>query len=366
MPQTPPSYLPRISHVLFIIIAATAILFVAKPVLVPLAFALVFAMLLIPLCRRMEKWGINRGLATVLCILLLLLSVAIIIGLLSWQLSSLIDDMGNIEQRITQMVRKLQQYIRDYTGIDRNQQQEMIKEVNKDGSGSMITEITSALTGVMVDGILTIVYIFLLMYFRDHLMQFIRKAVPATQRGNVADMVHCASDVSQKYLTGLAQMIVTLWIMYSIGFSIVGVKSAIFFAVLCGTLEIIPFVGNLTGTAVTVLMGVVQGGDFKLIAGILITYGLVQFIQSYVLEPLVVGRGVNLNPLFTIVGIVIGEAVWGIPGMVLAVPIFGMMKIFFDHFESLKPYGFLLGCNDNEDDSKGIFDKLRGLFTGKK
>ncbi len=365
MPQSQASYLPKISQVLFIIIAGTAILYVAKPVLVPLVFALVLAMLLIPLCRRMEKWGVNRAVAVVACILLLLLTVAVIMGILSWQLSSLLDDMGNIEQRVTEMVRKLQQYIREYTGINRNKQEEMIKEVNKDGSGGMITSITGALTGILVDGILTLVYIFLLMYFRDHLMQFIKKAVPATQRGNVADMLHCASNVSQQYLTGLAQMIVTLWIMYSIGFSIAGVESAIFFAILCGTLEIIPFVGNLTGTTLTVLMGVVQGGDVKLIAGILITYGLVQFIQSYILEPLVVGKGVNLNPLFTIVGIVIGEAVWGIPGMVLAVPVFGMMKIFFDHFDSLKPYGFLLGNNKKDDDSKGVFDKLKGLFKRK-
>jgi len=108
-------------------------------------------------------------------------------------------------------------------------------------------------------------------------------------------------------------------------------------------LEIIPFVGNLTGTLITVTMGLVQGGDIRLILGILITYGFVQFIQTYLLEPLVVGREVNINPLFTIIGIVAGEAVWGIPGMILAIPIIGITKIVCDHFEPLKPYGFLLG-----------------------
>jgi predicted PurR-regulated permease PerM len=296
---------------------------------------------------------------------LLLLTIAVIVGLLSWQLSSLMDDMNNIEQRFAGMVRKLQQFISARTGINGNQQEEMVKQVNKGGSASLINQATSVIMGVLVDGILVLVYIFLLMYFRNHLMIFIKKAVPVTQRGNVADMVRCAGDVSQQYLIGLSQMIVTLWIMYSIGFSIVGVKYAVFFAILCGTLEIIPFIGNLTGTAITVMMALVQGGDFKLVAGILITYGIVQFVQSYVLEPLVVGRGVNLNPLFTIIGIVIGEAVWGLPGMVLAVPIFGMIKIFCDHFDALKPYGFLLGCGDKEKESKSLLEKLRGLFKHK-
>ena len=88
--------------------------------------------------------------------------------------------------------------------------------------------------GGLVNVVLILVYIFLLMYFRNHLMTFIKRAVPATQRGNVADLVRCAGEVSQQYLIGLSQMIITLWIMYSIGFSIAGVKYAIFFAILCG------------------------------------------------------------------------------------------------------------------------------------
>jgi predicted PurR-regulated permease PerM len=365
MPQMSSTYLVRISHVLFIVIAGTAVLYIAKPVLVPLAFALVLAMLLMPLSKRMEKAGVNRAIAIVACILLLLLTIAVIIGLLSWQLSSLMDDINNIEVRIADTVRKIQNFISAHTGINKNQQKEIVEQVNEGGSTSLISQITSIIMGGLLNCILVLVYIFLLMYSRDHLILFIRKAVPVTQRGNVADMVHCAGEVSQQYLTGLAQMILTLWVMYSIGFSIVGVKYAIFFAILCGTLEIIPFVGNLTGSAITVIFGVVQGGDFKLIAGILITYGLVQFIQSYILEPLVVGRGVNLNPLFTILGIVIGGAIWGLPGMVLAVPVFGMIKIFLDHFEALKPYGFLLGCGDKEKDSGGLLEKLRGIFKRK-
>ncbi len=64
-----------------------------------------------------------------------------------------------------------------------------------------------------------------------------------------------------------------------------------------------------------------------MIMGILITYALVQFIQSYIIEPLVVGSEVNINPLFTIIAIVLGEAVWGVPGLILAIPLLGIFKI---------------------------------------
>ncbi len=89
-------------------------------------------------------------------------------------------------------------------------------------------------------------------------------------------------------------------------------------------------------------MALSQGGGTNMVIGILITYGCVQFIQTYILEPLVVGAEVKINPLFTIIAIVIGELVWGMPGMILAIPLLGIAKIIFDNVDSLKPYGFLI------------------------
>ena len=88
---------------------------------------------------------------------------------------------------------------------------------------------------------------------------------------------------------------------------------------------------------------------------------LVQFVQTYILEPLVVGAEVNINPLFTILGIVAGEMLWGIPGMILAIPIMGITKIVCDHVTPLKPFGFLIGESKKKKD-KGITEKIRGWF----
>lgn len=167
--------------------------------------------------------------------------------------------------------------------------------------------------------------------------------VPSSQKQNAQEVMHDVRRVSQKYLTGLALMIACLWVMYGIGFSIVGVQNAIFFAILCGLLEIVPFVGNLTGVALTSLMTLAQGGSTSMLLAIVVVYSIVQFTQSYILEPLIVGREISINPVFTIIGIVIGELVWGIPGMILALPLLGIFKIICDHIEPLKPYGFLIG-----------------------
>ena len=359
MLKNPSPALVKISLILFIIIGGTVILHFGKWLLVPMAFGLVLAMLLIPLSKRLERAGVNRSVASVLCILLLMLTFATIIGLLSWQLSNVMDDINQLKHRVAIVSEHVQQVITNYTGIEKPEQEEIIKKAD---TGSILAQAPSILLGIALDIILILVYIFLMMCFRSHLMKFLMKAVPTDQHQNTIKMVHEAGEVSQKYLTGMALMILSLWIMYGIGFSIIGVRYAIFFALLCGTLEMIPFIGNLTGTILTVLMGVIQGGDVKLIVGILIVYGLVQFIESYILQPLVVGNEVNLNPFFTIISIVIGEAIWGVSGMILAIPIFGMIKIGFDHFEPLKPYGFLLGGIESKKRSFSFIDKIKGCF----
>ena len=204
--------------------------------------------------------------------------------------------------------------------------------------------------------------IFLFMYFRRHLKTFVLKLVPAGEKENAQTIIHDIQKVAQQYLGGLGMMIVGLWIMYGIGFSIVGVKNAIFFAILCGILEIVPFVGNLTGNALTILMALSQGGGMNMVIGIIIVYAIVQFLQSYILEPLVVGAEVNINPLFTIVVLVIGELVWGIAVLVLAIPILGIVKIICDHIEPLKPYGFLIGEEKKSKKKGEIIEKNKKIF----
>jgi predicted PurR-regulated permease PerM len=189
------------------------------------------------------------------------------------------------------------------------------------------------------------------------------KLVPDGEQAQAEKVVLKATTVAQKYLSGLAIMIVFLWVMYGIGFSIAGVRNAIFFAILCGLLEIVPFVGNITGTSLTILMALTQGGGSGMIIGILITYALVQFIQTYILEPMIVGSEVNINPLFTILGIIVGELIWGIAGMILAIPLLGIIKIICDHIPSLQPYGFLIGEEKKGKKEGGLLQKIKKKFS---
>ncbi len=321
-------------------------LYITRAFLVPVTFGMLLAMLLLPVSKKLELIGMPRGIAALLCILLMVGVVLGVGAILSWQLSGIADDFYNIKGRILQSFESAEQYISQTIGIAPGEQEQMLKQQQQNLSGNVGSNLLSAasmLTGILGNMLLTIVYIFLFIFYRDHLKRFVLKLVSATHKEKAEEVMRNAGKVAEQYLSGLGLMIVSLWIMYGIGFSIVGIKHALFFAVLCGILEIVPYVGNITGTLLTVLMAVTQGGGSGMVIGVLLTYGSVQTFQTYVLEPLVVGSRVNINPLFTIMGIIAGEMVWGVAGMILAIPMMGIAKIILDHIEVLKPIGYLIG-----------------------
>ncbi|HJS56387.1 MAG TPA: AI-2E family transporter [Chitinophagaceae bacterium] len=336
------SSLQRTLYFLLLAFLIVAALYYAKPFLVPVCFGGLLAMLFLPLSLWFESKKIPTGLSILFCIIIFLGILTGIIWIISWQITDLASEASDIENKMRKMITQVEEYIRTHFGISPRQQEKLITEQTP-ANAAMFSNIGSFLTSFIIDFILVLVYIFLFMFYRKRIKTFILHLVSPEQKKNAETIIYDIEKVSKQYITGLGLMIVCLWIMYSIGFSVVGVKYAVLFAIICGLLEIVPFVGNLTGNLLAVSMVVIQGGGIGMVLGVVITYLVVQFLQTYLLEPLVVGAEVNINPLFTIIILVLGELVWGIPGMVLAIPLLGIFKIICDHVQSLKPYGYLIG-----------------------
>ena len=347
-------------NILLLLFLIFAGLYYTRAVLIPFALAGILAMLLLPLSRRMEQKGINRPLSAAICVVVLLAVVAGLIALVVWQITDLAQNFEQMQRKLMSFADQIRAYLTNRLGISNDQQKKILESGSGSGAGGM-SKVAAGFMGSLVDTILVLVYVFIFIYFRTHLKKFILKLVPAEKMSHTEKVIQDSSRVAYKYLSGLGMMIVMLWILYGIGFSLVGIENALLFAVLCGILEIVPFVGNLTGTAITVLMALTQGGGGEMVAGVVLTYFTVQFIQSYILEPLVVGAEVNINPMFTILSLVVGETLWGIPGLVLAIPLLGIVKIICDNVEFLKPFGYLIG----EEKKKNISfaDKMKSYFS---
>ena len=362
----PPKLAKAVLILLFLFLLTAAVI-LSKEFLLPVAFALLFSMLLLKKTAWLESKGFPRWLSILLCLLLVMGAFSGVVYLIGWQISDLDTEITEVSRHFSKMQREVKQFIRETLGMSMTEANKLVDNAAENGKASkVVATVLAALTGVFTNTVLIMVYTFLFLYFRTHLKKFILMLTPEDRKSNTNIIIRDSIYVANGYISGLAKMIVCLWIMYGIGFSIVGIKNPIMFALICGTLEIVPFVGNLTGTLLTIIMALVQGGGTGMVLGVIGVYAVVQFVQTYILEPLVVGTEVNLNPLFTIVALVLGEILWGIPGMIIAIPMLGIVKIVCDNIEGLKPYGYLLGQENGGKPKRQLAEQLKKKMTRKK
>lgn len=335
-----------------------AMLVLARPLLVPLAIAGVIAPLFVPMCRALEHRKVPPFWAVSLSLLLLFAGLAALGGLLGWQFAAISGDLAGIEQKALELLHTGQTFLLQYLGITFEEQGTLLKEQQPAMAG-LLSGLAGSLATLMTNALLVLVYLFLMLYYRRHLRDFLVQLGPKDQHPALRDLIARTAGVSQHYLTGLLRMIACLWVMYGLAFSVLGLQHALFFAFLCGVLEIVPYVGNLTGSLLALIAALAQGAGWPVLGGIVLAYFAIQLIQGWVLEPLIVGKHVSINPMATILALVIGEMVWGLTGVFLAIPVTAMLKIVFDEVEPLKPLGFLLGPPAAKDPQPGIRHRLQ-------
>ena len=351
------SVIKKISIVFLVVLG----LYYAQEFLIPLCIGGVLATVFLPFCNWIERKKVPKGIAVLLSLFGLLFIIFLLISLVGYQISELVADAEILKEKAIESGTKIQKFIFNTLNISIKEQDKILKSEQPSYSNLMQTMLGS-MASFMSGIILMLVYFVFLLYYRNHIKKFLIQLVQKPQQEEMGEIIQSVAAVSQQYLIGLSKMIFLLWVMYGIGFSVLGVENAIFFAVLCGILEIIPFVGNITGTILTVLFAAINGADSQVLIGIVIVYGIVQFIQGWILEPIIVGSQVKINSLFTILALVLGELLWGIPGIILAIPLTAMFKIICDHIEPMKAYGFLIGEVVSPKKELKIIAKIKSII----
>ena len=322
---------------------AIAVLYLGAPVLIPLALAGLLATLLQNWAEWLERKGFSRMWASLTAVLSVLVLLSGFVALLALHLQELMEQSQDLKSKVQDQVNQLRMWVSETFGMSLAEQKEAVESRQADGkTGDAVMAVIGGMATVVLNTILVIVYTFLLLFYRDNIANFILRLAPTEKQERVEKIMAKSTQVSRLYLRGLFYMVACLWVMYGVGFSILGVEGALFFALLCGSLEIIPFVGNLVGNTVVVLAVLAQGGDSSMVLGVIGIYMVVQLTQTYILEPVVVGHRVSINALFTILGLIVGELIWGIAGLALAIPALGIVKIICDHVPEWKPFGELL------------------------
>ena len=321
----------------------------AQPFLEPLAFAAIIAMLLWPISRKLEAWGLNQKLAALISVLLFVGLVVGVFYLLSSQIQDFTKDLPQLQATFEDRINQAQEYLQKQFGISEKQQQQAIQR-GRSGASNLGQQFALSFVSIMAQSLLMLVYIFLLLLYRERFKRFILKYTHEDQREHAREVIVNSAQVAKGYLAGRLLLMLILAICYCVGLSLIGIQQAIFFGVLAAVLSIIPFVGNIIGAILPLSMALLNQGTTAALWVVLL-FTATQLLENYVLEPLVVGKKVDLNAFFAIAIVILGEILWGISGAILAMPFLGIAKIIFDNVRQLKPIGFLVGEEKDENDS---------------
>lgn len=327
------------------LISSIAILYYGSGFLIPLAYGAMFAFLVNPVHDKLLQWGSNKYLSAVISTLLIVLFVIILLSALGWQIQQLSEQSGKIKKELIEMQEQAQQYIRSWFGITFNEQEQYAEKV----VNQMQSNIGSFLGGtanILTNFLLSLIYAILLLAERSRIRKFFIRLFK--DNANAEETIQQTSEVTQSYLNGKMIIIGILAVVYSIGFTIAGIQYGILLAVLAAFLTFIPYAGNLIGAGLAALITLATGGSFTEVLIIVGIMSFAQVIESYILQPWIVGSNVDLNPLFSILGVVGFGVVWGAAGAIIALPLVGMLKVLFDHISAYEPIGYLMGDAESE------------------
>jgi predicted PurR-regulated permease PerM len=351
----------RVNSLLFLGFLIFTALYFAQSFLIPFALAIILAMLMLPICRKLEQWGFNRSLAIIVCILLILLFIAGMFALLAGQFAGLQEDLPKIKSTVQSQLDKFQQWVQQQLKIPPQQQETMLKEnlsSGTGGAGAIAGQILSGTIGGLTNLVLILAYFFFFLFYREKYETFFLKIRGDNDKPEVKEVLHRIQKVAINYIGGRFLAILILAVLNSVGLLIVGAKNAVLLGVITALFTFVPYVGTMVGGAFaagTVLITQSASAAFTMI-GILV---LIQLLDEYLIEPYIVGGNVQLSPLAVIVALVIGGLLWGVSGMILFIPFLGIAKIIFDHVPSLHPYSYLIGANEESSGSSPL-DKIKG------
>jgi len=366
-------------HYTFVLIGVSLLVFVLHKLdnlLLPLLYAILLSLLLMPLVTKLEKWRWPRMLAIATAIILVIASLGVLIYLFGSQIIGLRNEIPLIQTKLVAYFDQVQQQLSHRFGFQPISHDEIINSsldtARKDASKYLGSTLSTTI-GVLSTVTLVPIYIFCFLYYRDHLRQFMFRFVEPDKRTTVLHTVDNIQNVVQGYMTGLLTVIVLVSIMNAIGLLLLGVKYAIFFAVFASILAVIPYVGITVGSIIPALITFVGSGSPSHGLAVIAVFMGVQVISDNILSPMITASKVSLNPLTAIIALILGGELWGTPGMILSVPISAVIKVVLDANKGTEAWGFLLGdVGDGEAttkdaaDDRGFMAKLLDQFRGKR
>ncbi|GAA4794009.1 AI-2E family transporter [Olivibacter ginsenosidimutans] len=339
----------KLACVLISILLLGYLAILGHTILTPLIFGFLCSVLLLPFANFLEnRLKFPRSLSSLVSSVTLVLLIAALLILLGTQLSSLAKDWPAFKEQVLTSTADLQLWVSKTFHINN---QDQINYINEAASKSLSTGTTilsktlMSLSSVFLLLLFSFLYTFFILFHRRLIIKFLVKSFKEKHSDTVYEVIYQIQYIIKRYVVGLVLQMVIVTILACTAFYFIGVKYSFLLGLITGIFNIIPYIGIFTALVLTVLITFATSSATHVLF-VIITLVAIHVIDGNFIMPKIVGSKVQINALIALIGLVLGEMIWGITGMFLSIPIIAIMKVVFDRVPELKPWGMLLGEED--------------------
>lgn len=304
-------------------------------VISPLFIGFVIAWLFNPLVCKLKEKGLSKILSAIIVYLIflicLVLFIRVFIPVLYTQINDLVAAVPGIFGKVEVFVNDLvsQFNLENFNLL--NVKDNMMNSIETQLLGFMnnlpnivINLIVNLFSGLGVLLLGLVVGLYMLFDF-ESITRHMLKMVPKKNRFEINSLITNIGAEVRKTVNGTLLVALMVFVTDAVGFSIVGLKAPVLFGLFCGLTDLIPYIGPYIGGAAAVVVGFSQGSVIGI--SVLIICIIVQLVESYILQPVVMSKAMQLHPVTIIVGLLIFGYFFGIIGMVFATPCLALLKV---------------------------------------
>jgi putative permease len=340
----------KLASIIIIICGSMYLLGLGRQILLPLSFAFLISLLLLPVCNFFENRArFSRTVSAVLAVFLLIVIVCSILYALGSQVAALRSEWPQLKEQMNKLVVNVQESLEANFHLNIEKQKEYINKSTQDvlgSAGNIIEQTLLSVSSLLLFLIFIIIYSLFILIYRRQWMRFTVALFTDKHRTVIMDISENIKNIIRKYIIGLFLEMVMLFLLGCLIFWILGLKYVFLIALIMAVFNLIPYIGIYTalviGAAIT--FATVDGPHALYLV---IAVVAIHTLDANLIMPKIVGSQIKINPLMVITGVVVGELIWGIPGMFLSIPYMAIAKVIFDRIPNLKALGILLGDEEN-------------------
>ncbi|HSI76948.1 MAG TPA: AI-2E family transporter [Lunatimonas sp.] len=339
--ENTPDLLKQVTYGLITFTLSYLILWYGSFIFIPLTWGVFFAFALFPVSHWLEENRFPRGLAILTTLILFSISIFGVLFLVINQMVSLLADIPEIGKLFQTKLSSYLLELEELTGMDMSEDDTSSLFANWISGENLNQTIFNTGKSLTLIGIVPL-FIFLLLYYRDFFVAFL---LQASERSNdkILAWVGDSGKIIHQYLIGMVKVTGIVTILSGTFFYFMDIKYYLLFALFISVMNLIPYIGVIISSfLVIVYVFLTSDTLFYPLLTLGVLWGI-QVLENNLITPIVVGSKVRVNVLAVVLGILVGGSIWGVSGMVLSIPLVGILKITLDRIPSLTPYGYLLG-----------------------